>query len=81
VQTIVDFWFESCAVPSGSKRTVIDFKLRIVVPVYIQRISTFQLHQQYLQRYSSDPISLPTFLKYKPFNVKMKRMPTKADLI
>jgi len=81
VQAIVDFWFENCPVPSGSKRTVIDFKLRVVVPVYIQRVSTFQLHKQYLEKYPSDPVSLPTLLKYKPFNVKMKRMPTKADLI
>jgi len=81
VKLIVDFWFENCPVPSGSKRTVIDFNLRITVPVYIQRVSTVKLHNLYCERNSADKVCIVTFLKYKPFNVKMGRLPTKADLI
>jgi len=81
VKLIVDFWFENCPVPSGSRRTVIDFNLRIRVPVYIQRVSTFKLHSLYCERNSTNKVCVGTFLKYKPFNVKMGRLPTKADLI
>jgi hypothetical protein len=81
VKLIVDFWFENCPVPSGSRRTVIDFNLRIRVPVYIQRVSTVKMHYLYCERNSYDKVCIATFLKYKPFNVKMGRLPTKADLI
>jgi hypothetical protein len=81
VQLIIQFWLVNCAVPSGSKRTVIDYTIGYRVPVHIQRISTLQLHVQYLAVATNPYVSYPTFKKYKPFNVRKKRLPTKADLI
>lgn len=81
IDSIVDFWLENCPVPSGSPRTVIDFKNeKQRVLVYVQRVCSTELYKRYYNNHYQ-PVCITTFLKYKPFNVKMARLPTKCDFM
>jgi len=54
------------------------------VHVHVQKVVTPELHAKFLQACDSIDVqgcSLPTFYKYKPDQVRMKRLPSKADLL
>jgi hypothetical protein len=78
---LIAFWYEACPVPSGSKRTIFDYTTRKRVPVHVQRKTTPNLHKEYCERNPEHNCCIVTFIKYKPFNVKLQTLPTKANLI
>lgn len=84
VGAIKSFWSTSCVPPSGSNRKIKakgeDLVKGPYIHVHLQRRSTIDLLKEYNQTHNGR-ISIATFLKYKPYYVKMKRLPTKADLI
>lgn len=81
VHLIVNHWKENCQIPSGSNRKIWMKKEEWEqVHVHVQTIPTIELFQMFLQAYPN-ACSLPTFYHYKPFEVRMKRLPSKADLL
>ena len=78
---IISFWLEQCPVPSGSKRIIIDYTTRKRVSVDIQRKSTPESYKLFCERNPNSKCCLISFMKYKPFNVKLQTLPTKANLI
>jgi len=80
VTVIITFWLITCEVPSGSKRTLLDRISEERVPVHVQRRTSWQLYLEF-QTIHINFCCFSTFLLYKPFNVRLKRLPTKADLI
>jgi len=78
---IREFWLQSCPVPSGSKREIKNKEGEGKVHVHVQRKTSPDLYKEFKSTYPSLKCGFSTFYRYKPFNVKMKRLPTKADLI
>jgi hypothetical protein len=78
---ITEFWLQSCSVPSGSNRQIKSKEGEGKVHVHVQRKTSPDLYKEFKSNYPNLKCSFPTFYNYKPYNVKMKRLPTKADLI
>lgn len=93
-QRIEEFWRESFPVKSGSNRYIRKripdlngegwtFSKEDRVPVHVQTRSDKDVFKLFKEHSSNQELktSFSTFIKYKPYDVKTGRLPTKADLL
>ncbi len=89
VVIIRQFWLEICIHPSGSKWYI---RERIYVgkifhygerrvPVHIQTRTNWDLYLEFTAQNGLEICSYSAFVRHKPYNVRIGRLPTKANLL